>query len=112
MPLKFHLNFPKEALRQTQAFRLSGRVRADNQVIVQRMFLILMEIAKDQVFRTSYCDVALGNLAQGGFLPLEADTLRSRDRDDFVVEVDTILAPLKQITVPRELIPDGSEISG
>jgi len=76
------------------------------------MFLILMEITEDQVVRASLCDVALGNLAQGGFLPLEADTLCSRDRDDFVVEVDTIFAPLKQITVPRELVPDGSEISG
>ncbi|TDL81690.1 hypothetical protein [Meridianimarinicoccus aquatilis] len=112
MPLKLHLNFPKAGLGQTQTFILSGRVRADNQVVVQRMFLILMEIAKDKVFRTSCCNVALGNLAQGGFLPLEADTLCSRDRDDFVVEVDPILAPLKQITVPRELIPDGSEISG
>lgn len=35
VPLKLHLNFPKAALGQTQAFGLSGRVRADNQVVVQ-----------------------------------------------------------------------------
>ena len=29
-----------------------------------------------------------------------------------MVEVDPVLAPLKQVTVLRELIPDGSEISG
>lgn len=71
-----------------------------------------MQVPEDQVFRTSLCDVALGNLAQGRLLPLEADALGPRDRDDFMVEVDPVLAPLKQVTVLRELIPDGSEISG
>ena len=48
----------------------------------------------------------------GRFLPLEADALGAGDRDDFVVEVDPVLAPLKQVTVLRELIPDSSEVSG
>lgn len=60
VPLKLQLNFPKTALGQTQAFRLSGRVRADNQVVVERVLLVLMQIAEDQVVRTSLCDVALG----------------------------------------------------
>lgn len=76
------------------------------------MLLVLVQIAKDQVFRTSLCDVAFGNAAQGKLLPLEADALGAGDRDDFVVEVDPILAPLKQVTVLRELIPDSSEVSG
>ena len=29
-----------------------------------------------------------------------------------MVEVDPILAPLKQVTILRELIPDSSEVSG
>lgn len=76
------------------------------------MLLVFMQIAEDQVVRTSLCDVALGNAAQGRLLPLEADALCPRDRDDFVVEVDPVLAPLKQVTILRELIPDSSEISG
>ena len=112
VPLKLHLNFPKAALGQTQAFGLSGRVRADNQVVVQRVLLVLMQVSEDQVFWTSLCDVALGNVAEGRLLPLEADALGPRDRDDFMVEVDSVLAPLKQVTILRELIPDSSEISG
>lgn len=71
-----------------------------------------MQVTEDQVIRASLCDVALGNLTQRRFLPLEADALGAGDRDDFVVEVDPILAPLKQVTVLRELIPDSSEVSG
>jgi hypothetical protein len=71
-----------------------------------------MQVTENQVVRTSLCDVALGNVAQGLLLPLEADALGAGDRDDFVVEVDPILAPLKQVTILRELIPDSSEISG
>lgn len=71
-----------------------------------------MQITEDQVFRTPCCDVTLGNVAQGRLLPLEADTLGAGDRDDFVVEVDPILAPLKQVTVLRKLISDSSEVSG
>ena len=101
VPLELHLNFPKAAFGQTQAFRPSGRVRTDNQVIVKRVLLVLMQIAEDQVIRASLCDVALGNLTQRRLLPLEADAPGAGDRDDFVVEVDPVLAPLKQVTVLR-----------
>ena len=79
---------------------------------MQRVPLVLMQISKDQVVRASLCDVAFGYFPQGRLLPLEAHALRAGDRDDFVVEVDPVLAPLKQVTVLRELIPDGSEVSG
>ena len=81
-------------------------------MIVQRVLLVLMQIAKDQIVRASLCDIAFGYFPQGCLLPLEADAIGAGDRDDFVVEVDPVLAPLKQVTVLRELIPDSSEVSG
>jgi hypothetical protein len=79
---------------------------------MQRVLLVLVQIAEDQVVRTSLCDIALGNLTQSRFLPLEVDALGAGDRDDFVVEVDPVLAPLKQVTILRKLIPDSSKVSG
>lgn len=70
-----------------------------------------MDVPEDQVVGAALSDVAFGYFPQGRLLPLEADALGASDRDDFVVEVDPVLAPLKQVTIPRELIPDSSEIS-
>lgn len=61
---ELHLNRAKLASGQTQAFGLSGGVRGNHQVEVERMVLVFMQATIDQITRTARRDVVLRNLGE------------------------------------------------
>lgn len=76
------------------------------------MRLVVMQVSEDQIVRAALRDIALCNFAKRGLLPLEANAPRPRDRDNFVVEDDPVLAPRKKVAVLLELSADVLRVTG